>query len=342
MSGFLEVYSTCPPAGLSLARPGYGGDIDAVAEWAEAAGLRGLLVFTDNQSIDPWAAAQLIVLRTERLIPLVAVQPLYMHPYTAARMVSTIACLYGRRVDLNLVAGSFRPHLRALGDTHEHDERYDRLVAYGEIMAALLRGDRPVSRHSGDYRIVQATLHPPLPPGLEPKVFVAGSSPKAADAAAALGAVRLTYPKAPAEYDAADTDLRGTGIRLGIIARADAAEAWRVARQRYPADPLNARYHAFTAPSFDADWHRGRREQPDLPGEVYWLHPFRVAKEFCPFLVGSYAQVGEVLAHYLRMGATTLILSTPLREDDLHHAAEALRHAGQAHAGHTLTERTPS
>ena len=47
-----------------------------------------------------------------------------MHPYTAAKMVATLAHLYGRRVYLNLIAGGYRNDLKALGDTAEHDDRY--------------------------------------------------------------------------------------------------------------------------------------------------------------------------------------------------------------------------
>jgi alkanesulfonate monooxygenase len=56
-----------------------------------------LLIFTDNDSMDPWAAAQFLLEHTATLVPLVAVQPLYMHPFTAARKVTTLSSMYGRR-----------------------------------------------------------------------------------------------------------------------------------------------------------------------------------------------------------------------------------------------------
>jgi len=44
-------------------------------------------------------------------VPLVAVQPVYMHPYSVAKMVSTLAFLHQRRVFLNMVAGGFKNDL---------------------------------------------------------------------------------------------------------------------------------------------------------------------------------------------------------------------------------------
>ena len=64
-----------------------------------------------------------------------------MHPYTAAKMVASLAFLHERRIDLNMVAGGFRNDLRALGDETPHDERYDRMVESREIMTRSARGE---------------------------------------------------------------------------------------------------------------------------------------------------------------------------------------------------------
>ena len=93
----LDVYGTFPASGADPAT--FTAAIVNVGRWAESAGLQGLLVFTDNDSVDPWAGAQYLLERTPTLVPLVAVQPVYMHPYTAARMVTTLASMYGRRID---------------------------------------------------------------------------------------------------------------------------------------------------------------------------------------------------------------------------------------------------
>jgi alkanesulfonate monooxygenase len=81
-SGGVEVFSTCPP---SKGREGaaYLQHVADVARWSEQAGCRGILVYSDNSLVDPWLVSQLIQ-ATEALCPLVAVQPVYMHPHSAA------------------------------------------------------------------------------------------------------------------------------------------------------------------------------------------------------------------------------------------------------------------
>ena len=94
-----------------------------VARWADASDFRGLLLYTDNTVLDPWTLAQLVIERTGKLVPVVGTQPMYMHPYAAARMVSTTAFLYGRRVDINLVTGGNPADSTAIGCRLEHQER---------------------------------------------------------------------------------------------------------------------------------------------------------------------------------------------------------------------------
>src|SRR5207244_3406202 len=80
-------------------------------------------------------------------------------------------------------------------------------------------------------------LTPPLPAELMPGVLVSGSSEAGTDAARQLKATAVEYPKPPAEYtDALPANLASRGIRIGVIARSEDAEAWSVARARYPED----------------------------------------------------------------------------------------------------------
>ncbi len=300
-----------------------------VARWTEAAGLRGLLVFTDNSEIDPWAAAQFLVERTRQLVPLVAAQPMYMHPYNAARMVSSIAHLYGRRVDLNLVTGGSRPDFQAVGCELGHDERYHRLVEFARVVGGLLEGPGPVTHHGVYYRLDGAQLRPAMVPELLPRYYLAGSSPASAAAAGALGVARLSYPRRPDEYPAG-SPLSGSGIRLGIIARDTGDEAWRVAWSRYPRDRLGEVSGRLAARGAEPQWWHAlmsaAREQHGAV-ETYWLYPFQSAKAYCPFLVGSHAEVGAILSRYLALGVTTVILAAPRVAADLYHARLALDQA---------------
>jgi alkanesulfonate monooxygenase len=73
-------------------------------------------------------------------------------------------------------------------------------------------------------------------------------------------------------------------------------------------------------------WHKQlssmSRTTLDEPG-VYWLAPFQNYKAMCPYLVGSYDQVGEELATYVGAGYRTVILDTPPDAEDLEHTFAA-------------------
>lgn len=323
----MELYATCPAWAEAATPEEYRERVAEVARWSEAAGCRGLLVFTDNTAIDPWSIAQFLIERTERLVPLVAAQPPYLHPYTVARTVGSIGYMYGRQVDLNLVTGGNQKHLHAVGSRLSHDERYDRLVEYGSIIGRLLAATEPVDHAGRYYEMTGAYVFPPLDPALTPRVFLAGTSPACLAAEQALGAVRLSYPRTIDEYGAGGSTLSG-GIRVGVIARETSAEAWAVARRTFPPDPFGERMHDVAAQLTESQWHhtlsRDAHAPPD-PESVYWLYPFRVYKEFCPYLVGNYEEVGALLARYLDGGVTTIILHVPRDEDDLQHTKIALR-----------------
>src|SRR6266566_3812159 len=97
--------------------------------WTATSGHK-LLVFCMliyNSKLDPWLVSQIIIQNTRSLCPLVAVQPVYMHPYSVAKMLASFGYLYRRRLYLNMVAGGFKNDLIALNDTTPHDKRYQRL-----------------------------------------------------------------------------------------------------------------------------------------------------------------------------------------------------------------------
>ena len=141
----LSVITTCPPS-RHASSAAYRAAVQDVARWSEDAGCVGTLVYADNGLVDPWLVAQLLVTSTERLVPLVAVQPVYMHPYSVARMVSSLGFLHGRRIDLNMIAGGFRNDLDALDDHVPHDRRYDRLREYVDVVAPQQRGGAPITK----------------------------------------------------------------------------------------------------------------------------------------------------------------------------------------------------
>jgi alkanesulfonate monooxygenase len=324
----LELFSTCPQS-KDLPADVYRRRVTDVAQWSDRAGYRGILVYTDNQLVDPWLVAQLVIESTEALCPLVAVQPVYMHPYAVAKMVSSFAHIYGRRVFLNMVAGGFRNDLLALGDDTEHAHRYQRLVEYTEIVKRLLRGER-VTERGHYYEVKNLALKPALPPELFPGIFVSGSSDDGVAAARSIGATAVKYPKPPHEEVSISADGAGIGMRVGVIARDDEADAWKVARDRFPEDRKGQLTHGLAMKVSDSQWHKQLSElgqQPPSAENPYWLGPFENYKTFCPYLVGSYTTVAIELARYIELGFETFILDIPPNEEELQHTALAFEQA---------------
>lgn len=318
----LKIFSTCPPSSLAQSGTAFR-QLGEIARWSEDAGCEGILVFTDNGQLDPWLVSQVIIEATERLCPLVAIQPVYMHPYSVAKMVTSFAFLYGRRLYLNMVAGGFKNDLAALNDLTPHDERYARLVEYTAIIQSLLRTADAVSLEGRYYKVTNLKLTPPLPAELAPGVLVSGSSEPGIQAARQLGATAVEYPKPPAEYAAAPpANGASRGIRIGVIARSEDAQAWSVARTRFPEDRKGQLTHQLAMKVSDSSWHRQLSELENTGAGAqnpYWLVPFQNYKAMCPYLVGSYDRVADEVARYVDIGYRTFILDVPASAEEMRH-----------------------
>jgi len=324
----LEIFATCPQA-ADFDRATYAQRVIDVARWSERCGCKGILVYSDNRQLDPWLVSHLILQHTETLCPLVAVQPVYMHPYAVAKMMATFGQLYGRRIYLNMVAGGFKNDLTALNDPTPHDRRYDRLIEYTLVIRQLAQGLAPVTFAGEFYTVQGLKLTPALAPELFPGIFVSGSSEAGQRAAEAMGATAVKYPKAPHEETQPGEGV-GAGVRVGIIAREDGEEAWRVARARFPEDRRGQLTHQLAMKTSDSIWHRQLSElaQATATGDhPYWLVPFENYKTMCPYLVGSYERVGEELARYVALGYRAFILDIPPDEAELEHTSAAFQHA---------------
>jgi alkanesulfonate monooxygenase len=325
----IKLFSTCPQS-KDFSPSDYLPHVRRVARWSEAAGCTGMLIYTDNSIVDPWLVAQLVLQETRRLCPLVAVQPVYMLPYTAAKMVASLGSLHGRRIWLNMLAGGFRNDLIALGDTTEHDDRYARTVEYALLMRRLLESPQPVNVSGRFYNVRGLRLAPALPADLQPGWLISGSSPAGRAAAVEIGAVAVEYPAPPGTIRDTDHVPAGRGIRVGIIAHADAARAWDIAHARFPDDRRGMISHKLAMKTSDSTWHRTLSElacEPSADGSPYWLWPFEQHRTFCPYLVGDFATVAREIARYLALGHASFILDIPADAGDLETAATVFRMA---------------
>ena len=318
----IEVFSTCPQS-KDVPRENYLRNVIDVARWSEEFGCAGILVYTDNGIVDPWLVTQVILENTEKIAPLIAIQPLYMHPYSVAKKIATLAFLHGRRVYLNMVAGGFKNDLTALNDDTPHDDRYLRTVEYTQIIKKLCAGEGPLTYEGKYYTVKDLSLVPPIPPELQPGLVSSGSSDAGMQAARDMGSLAVKYPKPPdEEQDMHDGHEPGYGVRVGIITRETAAEAWKVALERFPEDRRGQLTAQLAMKVSDSSWHAQlskRQDEPPSEKNPYWLGPFQNYRTFCPYLVGTYERVAEELAKYINIGYETFILDIPPSQDELRH-----------------------
>ncbi len=318
----IEWFATSPQS-RDVPKDLYVERVAQVARWSEECGCKGILVYTDNGIADPWLVSKIIIENTKHLCPLVAVQPVYMHPYTVAKMLSSFGYLFGRRLYLNMVAGGFKNDLTALNDTTPHDKRYTRLIEYTTIIKKLLQGSAPVTFEGEFYQVKNLSLVPSLAPELFPGIFMSGSSEAGLEAAITLGVTAVKYPRPPEEC-ATEPPTEGLdcGIRVGIVARKDEDEAWEVAEERFPEDRKGELAHKLAMSVSDSHWHKQLSETAKQVKSVknpYWMRPFETYKTFCPYLVGSYDTVARELSRYAAIGYRTFILDIPPSEEELRH-----------------------
>src|SRR5260221_13926156 len=99
------------------------------------------------------------------------------------------------------------------------------------------------------------------------------------DAARKLGPGAVDSPNPPVESaPPPPANIASRGIRIGIIARSEDAQAWSVARDRYPEDRKGQITHQLAMKVSDSSWHRQLSELGNTEAGAenpYWLVPFQ-------------------------------------------------------------------
>lgn len=301
----------------------------AVIQASDELDLDGILIFTGSGALlDPWVAAGLVAASTRRLVPLVALSPLYSHPFAAARSILSIAEVYGRRVDLNLITGASLSEMRRIKQQIDHAARYDRLREYAELVRDLLKG-RPVSRAGRFYPVEELHLTPALPADLEPRLYVAGDSDDARRTRIKVGATSLgMWPT-----DDAEGAHRHAALHVGVLARATSREAERAADKMFPDDPIGRTVFKWSMTDTDSTWKRRLVAAADRGdrGPVRLL-PFTAMQADGPYLVGDHDTVVGEIRRMQEAGVRTILVDTPGGDDDLFHFGVVLERLRE-HAG---------
>ncbi|HTU76043.1 MAG TPA: LLM class flavin-dependent oxidoreductase [Trebonia sp.] len=298
-----------------------------VARSAEQLGFDAALTPTGAWCEDAWLTTAMLTEVTERLRFLVAFRPGLVGPTLSAQMASTFQRLSRGRLLLNVVTGGESSEQRAYGDFLSKDERYARTGEFLDIVTRLWRGEAVTA--SGPHLSVEGARLSRLPDPI-PEIYFGGSSKAAGPVAARYSDVYLTWGEPPRQVAgkiAGITDLAQAhgrqprfGIRLHTISRDTSAGAWQQAGylMERVTDDMIAAVQAGLARSESEGQRRmralhgsgSRRDVRDL--EVYpglWAGVGLVRGGAGTCLVGSHAEVADLIEEYAGLGITEFILS---------------------------------
>jgi alkanesulfonate monooxygenase len=300
-------------------------DIDYVGQIARSAeqlGFDAALTPTSSWCEDAWVMTAALTQVTRRFKFLVAFRPGLMSPTLAAQMAATYQRISGGRLLLNVVTGGDDVEQRRFGDHLSKPDRYRRAGEFLHVVRALWSGE-PVD-FAGEFIDVRGAQLIPAP--VWPDIYLGGSSEAAMDVAARYADVYLTWGEPPdavaakldqvrARAKAAGRELR-FGIRLHVITRDTAAEAWAKAQRLL--DGLDPAAIEKAQRIQRASQSEGQRRMTELHGgrtdslEVspnLWAGVGLVRGGAGTALVGSHDEVADRIAEYHELGIDEFILS---------------------------------
>jgi alkanesulfonate monooxygenase len=298
------------------------GYIGRIASAAESLGFAAALTPTSSWCEDALVMTAALSQRTRTFKFLVAFRPGLQSPTLAAQAAATFQRVSGGRLLLNVVTGGDDAEQRRFGDHLDKRARYARAAEYLHVLRELWTGE-PVDFTGEHIEVRGATI---VPDPVWPEIYLGGSSPEALDVAAAHADVYLTWGEPPeavaAKLDAVreraerlGRELR-FGVRLHVIARETAEEAWAEAGRLLDGlDPAAIERAQAVQRSSQSEGqrrmvalHQGSRD--DL--EVYpnlWAGIGLVRGGAGTALVGSHEQVADRIAEYHELGLDEFIFS---------------------------------
>jgi alkanesulfonate monooxygenase len=299
------------------------GYLTQVALAAEELGFEGALTPTGLWCDDAWVTTAMLSQRTERLRFMIAFRPGLVSPTLAAQMASTFQRHSGGRLLLNVVTGGDAEEQRALGDALEKTGRYERTAEFLRVVLDLWRGE--TLDFDGEHLSVEAAQLEQLPTS-SPPIYFGGSSASALAVAARYVDVYLSWGEPPAllrEKLETLSTLAGAegrsprlGIRLHVVCRDTAEEAWREAERLLEGIP---------PATIARVQERLRRSESEGQRRMMALHNGSATSlEVAPnlwagvglarggagtALVGSHEEVAERIAEYAALGISEFVLS---------------------------------
>ena len=296
-----------------------------IAQAVDQLGYYGVLLPTGRSCEDSWVVASSLVPLTKRLRYLVAFRPGLLSPSVAARMAATFDRISDGRLLINIVAGGDPVENAGDGLFLPHDERYEITREFLHVWKRLLAGEKLdyEGRHlriEGGSLLFQAVQKP------HPPLYFGGSSEAGIDVAAENVDTYLTWGEPPAlvaeklERAATAASRYGRrlrfGIRLHVIVRETAREAWNAAEDliRYLDDETIAKAQKNFSRMDSVGQqrmmalHQGSRDKLEISPNL-WAGVGLVRGGAGTALVGDPDQVADRIREYMEIGIENFILS---------------------------------
>jgi alkanesulfonate monooxygenase len=326
--------------GAGPARPATLGYLAQIARAAEASGFGALLTPVGSGCPDPLVVCAAVAQHTERIKLLVAFRPGFTLPTVFAQQTQAFQALAGDRLLLNAVTGGDPKEQRAYGDFLDHDARYARTDEYLAVLRRSWAG-QPFDFAGDHYRVEGGGLVEPLAD--PPEIYFGGASPAAERVAARQADVYLMWGEPPAAIAQRIGRIRAAaagqgrtlrlGIRLHVIARETAEEAWgeagRLLAHMKPEQIAAAQARFARMDSVGqrrmAVLHNGHAGHLEIAPNL-WAGVGLVREGAGTALVGSYTEVEERIREYAALGIDEFILSGWPHLEEAYRVGEFLLH----------------
>jgi alkanesulfonate monooxygenase len=311
-----------------------------IARAADELGFDAALTPTGTWCEDAWIATAALSQVTERLRFLVALRPGLQSPTLAAHAAATFQRVSNGRLLLNTVIGGDDPEQRRFGDYLGKDDRYARADEWLQVLRGVWSGE-PFSLDGEHVTVTDALL---LNPPAWPEVYLGGASQAALRTAARQADVYLTWGEPPAQVAEQLARVRAVaererelerplrfGIRLHVIAREKAEDAWAFANGLLDGagqDTIDAAQAVLSSAVSEGQQrqvalHRGSKDDlviaPNLWAGLGLLRPGAGTA-----LVGTYDEVADRIAEFHELGIDEFIFSGYPHLEEAYQAGEGL------------------
>jgi len=315
--------------------------LQQIAHAVDTLGFAGALLPTGRWCDDAWLIASRLAAVTKRMKFIVAFRPGLIAPALAARQAATFDRLSHGRLVVNIVTGGSDADTAADGLLLSHDERYEVTDEFLTIYRQLLSSTEEYTFEGKHLKVIKGrnvfpTVQQPFPP-----VYFGGSSAAAHRTAARQADLYLTWGEPPQQvaeqiatvrrYAAeADRTVR-FGIRLHIIVRETASEAWAAANDliKHVDDSTIAASQAQFSSTQAVGQHRmqalhgGRRDKLEVSPNL-WAGVGLVRGGAGTALVGDPATIVERMLEYVELGVESFIFSGYPHLEEAYRTAELL------------------